>query len=143
MKNLLILFLAVACTDPLELESTSLFEHELTEIPRLEHPDSEILWCIGAETMPKFPGGTEALVSFIKENINYPTPGKCIEGKVFVMFVVEADGTIGDLNVVKGLGDAYDKAALEVFEKMPLWNSAALNGHPTRVRMVFPVTFRH
>jgi TonB family protein len=81
-------------------------------------------------------------VNYIKENIEFPTPRACIEGKVFVMFVVEEDGSIGDLTMAKGMGGAYDKAALEVFEKMPNWNPGTFNGHPTRVKMVFPVTFR-
>lgn len=59
------------------------------------------------------------------------------------MFVVGEDGSISEMKVAKGLGGAYDKATLEVFEKMPDWNPGMLNGHPTRAKMVFPITFRH
>jgi protein TonB len=142
MRNLLFLLLFASCTEAFELNSTSLIENETKEAPKQEHHNSEIVCFLGPETMPEFPGGTQALVYFIKENIEFPTPGKCIEGKVFVMFVVEEDGSISELKVAKGLGGAYDKSALEVFEKMPNWNPGTLNGHPTRIKMAFPITFR-
>lgn len=143
MRNLLFLLLFATCTEPFELNSKFHIENENKEAPKQIHNNSEIVCFFGPETMPEFPGGTEALVNFIKENIKFPTPGICVEGKVFVMFVVEEDGAISELKVAKGLGVAYDKAALEVFEKMPNWNPGKLNGHPARVRMVFPITFRH
>jgi len=90
-----------------------------------------------------YPGGFDSLRAFVQKNLKYPrvklekTPGK-----VFVEFVVKEDGSLDMIKIVKGLGDPYDKCALDLFDKMPKWNPAKYRGKAVEIRMVYPVMFK-
>jgi len=94
MKYFFLLLIFTACTEPFELDSTSFFENEPAEIPKQEQYDAEIVCFFSPETMPEYPGGTIAFFDFIKKNFRWPEPSQCIDGKVFVQFIVELEGSV-------------------------------------------------
>ena len=95
------------------------------------------------EDMPVFPGGQKALISYLAENIKYPAEAKKdkITGKVFVSFVVEKDGSIGDTKILRGIGHGCDKEALRVIEGMPNWTPGKQKGKAVRVAYNIPIKF--
>ncbi len=96
------------------------------------------------DIMPKFPGGDVALGMFLQQNIIYPLAARnaLIEGKVIVKFIVNADGTISNIEIYKGLGNGCDEEALKVVNKMPKWIPGLVKGNPVRVRYNLPINFR-
>lgn len=99
-----------------------------------------------SETMPEFPGGQYALFKFISKNLNYPKDAKKkgIQGKVMVQFIVEKDGTIGDIRIIRSVSPDLDKEAIRVFSlpTMPKWKPGTSDGEPVRVRYSVPITFK-
>lgn len=99
-----------------------------------------------SETMPEFPGGQYALFKFISKNLNYPKDAKKkgIQGKVMVQFIVEKDGTIGDIRIIRSVSPDLDKEATRVFSlsSMPKWKPGMSGGVAVRVRYTFPITFK-
>ncbi len=103
--------------------------------------DKEIFRVV--ETPPSFPGGEKALYQYLAENLKYPIAAKeaNIQGKVFVTFVVEIDGSITQVKILRGIGGGCDQAALKVVENMPRWIPGKQRGIPVRVQFNLPVTF--
>ncbi len=97
-----------------------------------------------AEEMPKFPGGEQAMIKFVAENINYPQEAKDkeIAGRVFVSFVVEKDGSVSNVKVVRGIGGGCDEEAARVIKGMPKWKPGMQKGKPVRVNYMMPVFFK-
>jgi TonB family protein len=98
---------------------------------------------ITVEQMPSFPGGDTALIIFFANNLHYPemaTQNK-IQGRVFVQFVVEKDGSISNAAVLRGIGGGCDEEALSVIKLMPRWNPGKQRGQAVRVQCVLPVKF--
>lgn len=100
------------------------------------------IYCGIPYTYPSFPGGQEAMLQFLKENLQWPDVEADVQGRVIVTFVVETDGSLTDLKVVRGLDPAFDKEALRIVKSMPKWIPGTQNGQPIRVRYSVPVTFR-
>jgi len=98
-----------------------------------------------AEVMPQFAGGQEALRKFMQKNLRYPSQAlsNSVAGKVFVSFVVNTDGSISNVQVLKGLGFGLDEEAMRVVRKMPVWTPGRQNSHPVPVRYTMPITFRY
>lgn len=96
------------------------------------------------EVMPEYPGGMQAMMSFIGENVKYPEDAmeKNISGKVFVSFVVEKDGSVSEAKVVKGVCESIDKEALRVVNAMPKWTPGKKDGKNVRVSYTLPFTFK-
>jgi protein TonB len=97
-----------------------------------------------AEVMPEFPGGDQAMMDFVAKNVQYPQEArdKEISGRVLVGFIVEKDGSIGDVKVVKGIGGGCDEEAVRVVKAMPKWKPGKDKGKPVRVSYVMPFTFK-
>ena len=97
-----------------------------------------------AEVMPEFPGGEQAMMDFVAKNVQYPQEArdKEISGRVLVGFIVEKDGSIGDVKVVKGIGGGCDEEAVRVVKAMPKWKPGMDKGKPVRVSYVMPFTFK-
>jgi protein TonB len=108
----------------------------------IDTTDTEPIFSI-AEEPAQFPGGDEALLKFIHENIKYPREAikNKISGTVYVQFVVEKDGSISDVKVVRGIGGGCDEEAVRVITKMPNWIPAKQKGIPVRFFYVIPITF--
>lgn len=96
------------------------------------------------EQMPSFPGGQQNLINYYSSHINYPAAAlkNGIQGRVICSFVVEKNGSIGDVKVVKSVDPSLDKEAVRVIRNMPNWNPGKQNGLPVRVKFTVPVTFR-
>ena len=96
------------------------------------------------EEMPQFPGGSSALFEYLSKNIKYPVVAEenGVQGRVVVTFVVERDGSITDVKVVKSVDPSLDKEAQRVVKSMPHWIPGKQNGSAVRVKYTVPVTFR-
>jgi protein TonB len=96
------------------------------------------------EQMPSFPGGPSALFEFLSKNIKYPAVAEenGVQGRVIVTFVVERDGSITDVRVVKSVDPSLDKEAQRVVKSMPRWIPGKQNGSAVRVKYTVPVTFK-
>jgi TonB family protein len=95
------------------------------------------------EQMPEFPGGMPALSRYLRDNLYYSHQGhrSRIEGTVFVGFVVDPNGKVSDVHVLKGLGYGLDGQAVRAIRTMPRWTSGRQNGRPVSVRYALPVRF--
>ncbi|GGF16170.1 energy transducer TonB [Hymenobacter cavernae] len=98
-----------------------------------------------AEVMPEFTGGTEALRRYMQRNLHYPSAAlaNSVAGQVFVSFVVNTDGSISNVEVLKGLGFGTDEEAARVVRNMPAWKPGRQNSHAVAVRYTLPITFRY
>lgn len=106
-------------------------------------PDTTKVYDV-VEQMPMFPGGTQALMQFLKDNVQYPPECEeiCIQGRVILTFVVERDGSITQAKVVKSLDPRLDAEALRVVKAMPKWIPGRQAGVTVAVKYTIPVTFR-
>lgn len=97
------------------------------------------------DKMPGFPGGDEEMRDFIKKNVVYPEYEKegLIQGTAYVSFIVQADGTITNVKILRGVsgGPGCNKEAMRVVKLMPKWIPAEKNGFPIEVEMCVPVIF--
>lgn len=96
------------------------------------------------EQMPMFPGGEGALMGYLRDNIHYPTVAaeNGVQGRVVVGFVVERDGSITDVNILRGVDPSLDREAMRVVKSMPKWTPGKQNGSAVRVKYQVPVSFR-
>lgn len=96
-----------------------------------------------AEQQPSFPGGVAALMKYLRDNIRYPEAAMeaQVQGRVTVQFVVEKDGSISDVRVVRSVESSLDKEAIRLVEAMPRWTLGRQNGVIVRVRYRVPVLF--
>lgn len=98
------------------------------------------------EEMPEFPGGMTALQNFIKSNVQYPKVilEKGINGKVFIRFTIDIDGSVKDIKVLKGIKDCpeCDDEAKRLFSIMPKWKPGKLNGVLTPTHFNYPLKFQ-
>ena len=95
------------------------------------------------EQMPEYPGGMQALFEFLKENIKYPEDAQKqkVEGRVLAKFVIETDGSISDIEVVKNAFPSLDAEAVRVIQAMPKWIPGRQKGQAVRVKFVMPINF--
>jgi periplasmic protein TonB len=95
------------------------------------------------EEQPQYPGGDEARIKYLQNNIKYPDEAKelGVQGKVFVTFVVEVDGSITDVKVLRGIGAGCDEEAIRVVRGMPKWIPGKQRGVPVRVQFNLPIKF--
>ena len=107
-----------------------------------ETPTDDIFVIV--ETMPKFPGGDAAMMSFIAQSIKYPVTAieRGLDGKVICSFVIDKDGSITDVEVVRGIDVSLDKEALRVIGLMPKWSPGMQRDKAVRVKYTLPINFR-
>ena len=113
------------------------------EVIAQEKPAEEQVFDV-VEQMPQFPGGDAALFEYLSTHIKYPAIAEenGVQGRVIVTFVVERDGSITDVKVVKSVDPSLDKEAARVVQGMPKWIPGKQNGAAVRVKYTVPVTFR-
>jgi periplasmic protein TonB len=113
--------------------TTQVVEEEVSEV--------EIFTVV--EEAPSYPGGDEARIKFLQENIKYPQMAResGIAGTVYVTFVVERDGHVTDVKVMRGIGGGCDEEAIRVIKAMPNWNAGKQRGKPVRVQFNMPIKF--
>ena len=130
MKNSVMLLLIIF--------SISAFGQNADTVP------SEKLVFTQVEQMPEFPGGINSLMAYLGSNIHYPKTAieNCATGTVYLKFIVEEDGTIGEnVLVVKGVGYGCDEESVRVVSAMPKWTPGKQNGKPVSVYYTLPVKF--
>jgi len=105
-------------------------------------PDNNAVYTAAARN-PDFPGGEPALIAFLQKNIRYPAIDhqNHIQGKVYVQFVVEKDGALTDIKVMRSPSDAMSEEALRVLKLSPKWHPAEQDGLPARVQFTLPIGF--
>ncbi len=108
----------------------------------VEEEDNVIFQVV--ETMPSFPGGDQALFKFLGDNIRYPVIAQenGIQGRVICQFVVNRDGSIVDVEVVRSVDASLDREAIRVIKTMPKWTPGKQRGKAVRVKYTLPVNFR-
>ena len=96
------------------------------------------------EEMPQYPGGAQALLEFLNQNVQYPEEAEKagIQGRVIATFVVEKDGSVSNARVVKSVDPLFDAEALRVINAMPKWKPGKQNGELVRVKYTVPLSFR-
>ena len=94
------------------------------------------------EDMPQFPGGS--VQKWIAKNVKYPMIAQenNIQGKVFVQFVIEKDGSVSDVKVARSVDPSLDKEAIRVVKAMPKWKPGKQRGKPVRVSYTVPINFQ-
>ncbi len=109
----------------------------------VEDPEENRIHVV-VERMPEFPGGEAAMNQFINRTIRYPVIAQenGIQGRVVVQFVVNTDGKIVDVEVVRGVEESLDQEAVRVVKAMPPWNPGRQGGKNVRVKYTLPIRFR-
>jgi periplasmic protein TonB len=122
-------------------EENIVVEETKTQVIEQEAP-KEIFTVV--EEQPTYPGGDEARIKFLQANMKYPEEAKelGVQGKVFVTFVVEVDGSITDVKVLRGIGSGCDDEAIRVVKSMPKWVPGKQRGVPVRVQFNLPINFK-
>ncbi|MCL2027552.1 MAG: TonB family protein [Bacteroidales bacterium] len=98
---------------------------------------------ITVDVPPTFPGGDEARIKFLQDNVRYPAEARSrgVQGTVFVSFVVETDGKLSNIHIVRGIGAGCDDEVIRIVESMPQWIPGRHGGKAVRVQFVMPVRF--
>lgn len=139
--------------DDADIEETTIVSNEdqaefveiTDDVPIVvEEPEEEDQIFQVVEDDASFPGGPGELMKYLQKNIKYPSicQEQGIQGRVIVQFVVEKDGSITDVQVIKAINPYLDKEAVRVVSTMPKWSPGKQRGKPVRVRFTLPVTFR-
>ena len=117
-------------------------EYVAPEVEEEEVVETEIFTIV--EEMPDFPGGMQKLADYLAKNIKYPQMAResGIQGRVFVNFVIEPDGHVSNVNVMRSLGGGCDEEAIRVVKSMPKWKPGKQRGKPVRVSYILPVNFQ-
>lgn len=138
--------------DDVEIEEEFMIDTEATVFTEVqeftpiiveeEEVEEEQIFTI-VEDQPSFPGGDAALMQYLTNNLRYPTMAReaGIQGTVFVTFVVERDGSITDVRVLRGVGGGLDEEAVRVVRNMPRWTPGRQRGQAVRVQFNLPIRF--
>jgi protein TonB len=123
-------------------EETVIKEVVIAEAPPVEEKAEQIFDVV--ETMPTPPGGMEGWNKYLSANLKYPTQARRmgIEGTVYVVFVVNTDGSIQDVEILRGIGGGCDEEAMRVVQAAPKWEPGKQRGKPVRVKMRLPIRFK-
>ncbi|MEP5611453.1 MAG: energy transducer TonB [Cyclobacteriaceae bacterium] len=124
-----------------EINEQTTIEDIVYEAPSQEEDADELFTVV--EKFPAPAGGMKAFNEYLSKNIKYPKSAMRlgISGRVFLKFVVERDGSLTDIRVVKGVGGGCDKEAIRVLSSAPAWEPGKQRGRPVRVSMILPITF--
>lgn len=125
-----------------EITEETVVEELVFEEPVEEEVAEEIFTIVEDQPSPK--GGMAAFYEYVGKKLKYPAQARRmgIEGKVFVEFVVDKDGSITDVKAIKGIGAGCDEEAIRVIQDAPKWNPGKQRGRPVKVRMILPITFK-
>jgi protein TonB len=117
-------------------------EYVPVEVEEEEVQEQEIFQIV--EEMPAYPGGDQKLMEYVAKNIKYPQIARetGIQGRVFVGFVVEPDGSVSNVKVLRGIGGGCDEEAVRVVKSMPKWKPGKQRGKAVRVSYMLPVNFK-
>ena len=133
---------SVAVKPELVIISKTIKKGKGTTAARSQKTDDEPFTVV--ETMPKFPGGEQALFKFLNMNVSYPIAAqeKGAQGQVICQFVIASDGSVEDVSVVRGVEASLDAEAVRVIKAMPKWSPGMQKGKAVRVKYTLPVNFK-
>ncbi len=126
-----------------EVEQNEVIEEYVApEVVEEEVVEQEIFQIV--EEMPAFPGGEAKLMEYVGKNIKYPQIARetGIQGRVFIGFVVEPDGSVSNVKLLRGIGGGCDEEAMRVVKSMPKWKPGKQRGKAVRVSYQIPVFFK-
>lgn len=117
-------------------------EYVAPEVVEEEVVEQEIFKIV--EEMPAFPGGEAKLMDYVAKNVKYPQIARetGVQGRVYVNFVVEPDGSVSNVSVLRGIGGGCDEEAIRVVKSMPKWKPGKQRGKAVRVSYMLPVNFK-
>lgn len=117
-------------------------EYVAPEVVEEDVVEQEIFQIV--EEMPAYPGGERALLEYVAKNIKYPQIARetGIQGRVFVGFVVEPDGSVSNVKILRGIGGGCDEEAMRVIKSLPKWKPGKQRGKAVRVSYQIPVVFK-
>lgn len=128
-----------------QLQSDSLKYDELVNWnPNEESVYNEVNEIDKVDEKPSFPGGESAMKSYLNSNVKYPAVAQenGVQGRVIVESIIEKDGSMSDVKVIRSVDPSLDREALRVVKAMPKWTPAKLKGIPVRTKCTTPVVFR-
>ncbi|MBU6342663.1 MAG: TonB family protein [Bacteroidetes bacterium] len=128
-------------------EAAPTIEENPSELQVIEEPkvvEEKTYEMFDIQKPPSFPGGDAELMKYLNKNIEYPALAKenNIQGSAVLTFVVNKDGSVSDVTIIKDPGGGCGKEAVRVVKNMPKWSAGEANGHPVKVRFTLPVRFR-
>ncbi len=136
----------VEIEEELEIEDTEADqETEVIEVVEVEEEESdEVFGFAVIEDKPVFPGGDAALMKYLATNTKFPPVAKenGIQGRVFVGFVIDKNGKVVDVEILRGVDPHLDREALRVVKSMPSWKPGKQRGKPVKVRYQVPINFK-
>ena len=129
--------------NPIDTNETNIVVTDSMENKKVKIIDDVSNVPLNVEEMPEYVGGDNARVEFMSKNIVYPTMAKesGIQGTVYVKFVVEPDGSMSNITMLRGIGGGCDEEALRVVRMLPKWKPGKQNGNPVRVWFTLPIKF--
>lgn len=116
-----------------------------TESQKVDVVDDAKLYDSGnVESIPEYRGGSKALAMFIASRLRYPAKARenRVQGKVYISFVIEKNGSLSEFKVIKGIGSGCDEEAIRVMKSSPNWKPGAVKGFPVRTSYILPVSFQ-
>lgn len=124
------------------IESEGIDSIIVDEVVTIEEPVKEEVFSF-VEVMPSFQGGDAELLKYLGDNLKYPKVAKDVnaEGTVFLQFVVESDGSIADVKVIRSVFEPLDQEAMRVIKAMPKWIPGKQNGKSVKVLYTIPIKF--
>ena len=128
-----------------EVDQNEVIEEYVYEAPEIEEEEIEEEEVFkSVEEQPEFPGGTAKLLEYVQKNLKYPMMAResDIQGRVFVGFIVEKDGSITNVQVLRGIGGGCDEEAVRVVQSLPKFKPGKQRGNPVRVQYTLPIVFR-
>lgn len=136
----------VELDEELDIEDTEMNQDDEVDFTDIavedeEEEDAPVFYIV--EDMPEFPGGETALHTYIAKSIKYPVIAQenGMQGRVYISFVIGANGTVEDIKVARGVDPALDKEAIRVISKMPKWKPGKQRGKPVKVSFTVPINF--
>ena len=150
MKSIL-LIITVFCSGQFYINAQETSDSTILPPPPITMPPELILitelidicGCGGRDQEAQFPGGAAAMQTWVERNVVYPRGAKQlgIEGRVYLVFIVEKDGTISNVEIVKGAGYSLNQEAKRLIKSMPYWISSEVECVTVRTRVRVPVSF--
>ncbi len=124
-----------------DTESSEDMEVDYSDMDSEEEEEAPVFFIV--EDMPEFPGGDAALQKYLGTAVNYPVIAQenGIQGRVYVKFVINTDGSVTDVEIARGVDPSLDKEALRVVRDMPKWKPGKQRGKAVRVSYTVPINF--
>ncbi|MBR4391407.1 MAG: TonB family protein [Bacteroidales bacterium] len=142
---LLLIINARATAQQVKKTDQTVYEIDIKEITnvKIKNVDNDSIYNI-VEVMPEFPGGMEKMMNYLSGNIKYPEEAKDkgISGRVFLSFVIEKDGSVNEVKVMRSVDPLLDNEAVRVVKAMPKWKPGMQKGKAVRVSYVLPISFK-